>query len=138
MAMLFKPFLESVSHFSKKLFSTKKKGLSLSFSLFKKAYLNFLKKVISTIEKKLFYIIKKGFLAEKKWSKEKKRNAFLHTAFFLHMQRIFFPWIFLFLFFAHISIWSPPPTHLVRKYQHLANPTHPSTYWHKPWMVLRL
>ena len=76
MAMLFKPFLESVSHFSKKLFSTKKKGLSLSFSLFKKAYLNFLKKVISTIEKKLFYIIKKGFLAKKKVIKKEEKKCF--------------------------------------------------------------
>jgi len=40
MAMLSNPFLKSVSHFLKKLFSTKKK-MSLSFSLFKKAYLTF-------------------------------------------------------------------------------------------------
>jgi len=71
------------------------------------------------------------FFQKKNQSLLEKKNL-LDVTFFLHMQRFFFPWIFLFLFFAHISILSPPPTHLVRKYQHLANPTHPSTYGHNP------
>ena len=65
MAMLSNPFLKSVSHFLKKLFSTKKRVVSFILT-FSKSLSHFLKKVISTIEKKLFYVIKKGFLSKKK------------------------------------------------------------------------
>ena len=55
--------------------------------------------------------------------------------YFLCMQRKVFSFYIFFLFFAHVSIWTPPPTHLVSKRQYLATRTHPPLCWHNTWMV---
>ena len=39
------------------------------------------------------------------------------------------------MFFAHVSIWPPPPTHLFSIRQQLATPTHPPLCWHNTWMA---
>ena len=57
MAMLSNPFLKSLSHFLKKLISTKKKVVSFILT-FKKSLSHFLKKVIS--------LSKKGYLNQRK------------------------------------------------------------------------
>ena len=51
--------------------------------------------------------------------KNQKKIIFFFLFFFFCSLDIFFS------FFAHVSIWHPPPIHLVSKCQRFATPTHP-------------